>query len=73
MVSLAVHELGHSLGVGHVEPLVGTLDIMGYGTETVVFPDAVISACDMDAFDTAWAWAINGTAPQPPTASEIAC
>ena len=51
MVSLVVHELGHALGIGHAEPLVGTLDVMGYGTEEVPFPEAVISACDMDAFD----------------------
>jgi hypothetical protein len=73
MVSLATHELGHALGLGHVDPLTGTMDIMGYGTADVVFPPAVISACDMDAIDVVWAWAIVGTEPVPPTVEQIAC
>jgi hypothetical protein len=73
MVSLATHELGHALGIGHAAPLLGTMDSMGYGTAEVVFPPAVISACDMDAFDVVWAWAIAGTAPVPPTVEQIAC
>ena len=73
MVSLATHELGHAIGIGHMDPIFGTMDIMGYGTEDVVFPPAVISACDMDAFDVVWAWAIAGTEPVRPTVDQIAC
>ena len=73
LVSLAVHELGHVLGIGHTIPLVGTLDVMGYGTETNHWPAPVVSSCDMDAFDVAWAWLINGEAPRPAGVAEIAC
>ena len=73
-VALAMHELGHVLGIGHTEPLFGTLDLMGYGIEgEAPFTNLAVSACDMDAFDIAWAWAINGTDPAPPTATEVVC
>ena len=72
-VTLALHELGHTLGLGHANPLIGTLDVMGYGTEAVLFGPPVISACDMDTFDVVWAWAIAGTEPAPPTTTEVAC
>jgi hypothetical protein len=73
LLSLAVHELGHALGIGHAEPLFGTLDVMGYGTDTILFPPAVISACNMDAFDAAWEWALAGGDPYPPTIPVVTC
>lgn len=73
LVGVVTHELGHVLGLGHATPLFGTSDVMGYGSETVFFPEGVISACNMDAFDLVWAWAIEGEAPYPPTATEITC
>lgn len=69
MVKVLTHELGHALGVGHASPLNETEDVMGYGSWT----NTTVSACDMDAFDAAWAWAINGDAPHPPTVAQVAC
>jgi hypothetical protein len=65
---LALHELGHSLGLGHATNIQQSFDLMGYGW-TPTGPAPVLSQCDVNALASVWSWAINGT--QPPSGSEI--
>ena len=73
---IALHEIGHALGLGHAAPLAATDDIMGYGfAPWVASPpyEPVISTCDLRVLDEVFAWALNETAPVRPTATRIDC
>jgi hypothetical protein len=69
---LALHELGHALGLGHAAPLESTNDSMGYG---YYFEDdnSIISKCDMDGLLLVFAWVLNGTPPTMPSATSVSC
>jgi hypothetical protein len=64
---IALHELGHALGLGHATNIEESYDLMGYGWGLTRSP--VLSQCDVDALATVWSWAINGT--EKPSGSDI--
>lgn len=68
---VTLHELGHSLGLGHAQPLSTSTDLMGYGWTDHGEP--ILSDCDIEGIRTVFAWAFEGVDPYPPTAASVDC
>jgi hypothetical protein len=68
---IAMHEIGHALGLGHTTNLLESTDLMGYGWPDL--GDPVLSDCDIDALAFVFAWAIEGSDPYPPAQGPYDC
>ena len=68
---IALHELGHALGLGHATNLLESTDLMGYGW--FWNSDPVLSDCDVDAIAFIFAWALEGGEPSAPPAGAYDC
>ena len=68
---IAMHEIGHALGLGHTTNLLESTDLMGYGWPDL--GDPVLSQCDIDALAFVFAWAIEGSDPYPPAQGPYEC
>ena len=69
----AAHEIGHTLGLLHAQPILTSTDLMGYGAFATGDPSFTISRCDLAALAVVWEWAIEGTAPRAPSVDSVAC
>jgi hypothetical protein len=68
---ITLHELGHSLGLGHATNLQESVDLMGYG-----WPqngDPILSQCDVDALAFIFSWALTGQQPSRPGPGPYEC
>ena len=70
----AIHEIGHALGLGHVDPLLSSIDIMGYGWAEAD-PDVtpILSDCDIEGIRTVFGWFYNNEPPHPSPVAELPC
>jgi len=66
---IAMHEIGHALGIGHAN-FIG--DIMA---PAINYEKVTISKCDVNAVLSANQWKFEGssTSPQPPQADHVEC
>jgi len=68
---VTLHEVGHSLGLGHATNLLESTDLMGYGWPEL--GDPVLSDCDVDALQYVFAWVFEGSDAHPPAEGPYDC
>ncbi len=71
VLSIAIQEIGHSLGLLHAEGDAAPQDVM-YGTLQDP-PNTAISVCDLDGWAAVMAWLLTGVDPVPPSVSSVSC